>query len=166
MSVQKQVTSFPKYQIHKASGRACVWWQGKRHYLGAAQSAESIEKYNRFIEEVAKSRGKYTPQKPKVSSSKEVTAITVNDIMAAYLTNKRDLISEKEFENTVYSFKPLRKLYGHTSAEHFGPKALKLVRQVMIDDGFARKVINQRIGRIKRLFKFAVAEELLSPTVY
>ena len=166
MSIRKQVKSFPKYQIHKASGRACVWWQGKRHYLGTAQSAESFENYNRFIAEIAQTCGTYTPQKPEHSLSKEVTAITINDLMAVYLTNKRNAISEKEFDNTVYSFKPLRKLYGHMSAEHFGPKSLKLVRQAMIDDGFTRKVINQRIGRIKRLFKFAVAEELTPPSVY
>ena len=35
----------------------------------------------------------------------------------------------------------------------------------MINDGLARRVINQRIGRIKRMFKFGVAEEIVSATV-
>lgn len=166
MSIRKQVKSFPKYQIHKASGRAFVWWQGKRHYLGTAGSAESYEAYHRFVAEIARNNGAIIPQMTERTSKNNAAEITVNDVMAAYLTNKRDVISGKEFENTIYSFKPLRKFHGHTLAEQFGPKALKLVRQAMIDHGLARKVINQRIGRIKRLFKFAVAEEMVSPTVY
>ena len=85
--------------------------------------------------------------------------------MAAYLTKVESELSKKEFENICYSFRPLRKLSGHTQVEQFGPKALKQVRQTMIDEGLARKVINQRVGRIKRLFKYGVSEELVSSSV-
>jgi hypothetical protein len=36
----------------------------------------------------------------------------------------------------------------------------------MTDDGLARTNINHRVSRIKRVFKWAVAEELISPSVY
>jgi hypothetical protein len=36
----------------------------------------------------------------------------------------------------------------------------------MIEDGLSRGVINTRIGKIKQMFKWAVADELLSPSVY
>ena len=43
---------------------------------------------------------------------------------------------------------------------------LKVVRQQkMVDAGLSRGVINRRVGRVKRLFKWAVAEELLPPAV-
>jgi integrase len=71
-----------------------------------------------------------------------------------------------EVANFRYSLKPLRELYGHTLAAKFGPLALKAVRQRWADAGISRKLINRRVGRIKRMFKRAVAEELVPATVF
>jgi hypothetical protein len=57
-------------------------------------------------------------------------------------------------------------LYGHTLARDFGPLALNAVRQKMVDVGLSRGVVNQRVGRVKRIFKWAVAEELVQPGVH
>ena len=59
------------------------------------------------------------------------------------------------------ALKPVRRLFGHTEAASFGPKALKTVRQHMIDQELSRGVINHRVSRIKRVFKWTVAEELV-----
>jgi integrase len=64
------------------------------------------------------------------------------------------------------ALRPLRELYGLTDASKFGPKALKKVRQFMVGRGLARGVINNRVNRIKRTFKWAVAEELIPPFVF
>ena len=56
-------------------------------------------------------------------------------------------------------------LFGRTRASEFGPLAIKTVRQQMIDAGLCRTLINQRIGRIKRSFKWAVGEELVPPSI-
>ncbi|AMV27385.1 Tyrosine recombinase XerC [Gemmata sp. SH-PL17] len=56
--------------------------------------------------------------------------------------------------------------YGLTPAMNFGPLSLKAVRQKFIDAGWGRRTINQRTGRIKRVFKWAVGEELVPPSVY
>ncbi len=37
---------FPKYQIHKATNRAFVWWDDRREYLGNANSPESLDPCN------------------------------------------------------------------------------------------------------------------------
>ena len=66
-----------------------------------------------------------------------------------------------ELDNYRDSLRPLRRLYGRTPAADFGPLALKAVRQAMIDAGLARTTINQRVGRIVRLFKWAVENELV-----
>ncbi len=60
MTVRRSTKSFPKYQTHKPTGRAFVWWQKKRHYLGKANSPESFEAYSRFIAELAQSGGRST----------------------------------------------------------------------------------------------------------
>jgi len=44
--------------------------------------------------------------------------------------------------------------------------ALKAVRQHMIQQDLSRGVINRHIGRIKRVFKWAVAEELIPSSVH
>ena len=51
------------------------------------------------------------------------------------------------------------------SGREFGPKLLKSVRQRMIDAGLCRKTINTSIGRIRRMFRWAVAEELVPANV-
>jgi integrase len=96
-----------------------------------------------------------------------------------------------ELHDYKLSLRPLRELYGFTPAAEFGPLALKAIRETLIHKpitrnvksvdpetgkatwqkkivrhGLARGVINQRIGRIKRLFKWAVENELVPPSVY
>jgi integrase len=60
----------------------------------------------------------------------------------------------------------VRELHGHTPANEFGPRSLKDVRQAMIGRGWCRRLVNQQVGRVKRLFKWATEEELIAPTVY
>jgi integrase len=64
------------------------------------------------------------------------------------------------------SMRPLREFYGRTPAREFGPLALKAVRQRMVESGLCRGVVNQRVGRIKRVFKWAVSEELVPPGTF
>jgi integrase len=59
----------------------------------------------------------------------------------------------------------LNRLYRDEPARDFGPGKLKAVRQVMIDAGNARTTINSQIGRIRRMFRWAVSEELIPASV-
>jgi integrase len=60
----------------------------------------------------------------------------------------------------------VRELYGRTPAKSFGPLALKALRQRMIDKGWCRAYINRQVNRIRRLFRWAVSEELVPADVY
>jgi integrase len=71
-----------------------------------------------------------------------------------------------EAENIRAALRPLLHLYAHSRASEFGPKALRLVRQSMIQAGLTRKSINARVGRVKRLFAWAAEHELIPATVY
>src|SRR5688500_3728919 len=71
-----------------------------------------------------------------------------------------------ELERIAYAIKPLKELYGTTPAADFGPLALKAVRQKLIDANLCRTTINQRVGCIKRIFKWAASEELVPSSVY
>jgi integrase len=61
--------------------------------------------------------------------------------------------------------KALGNLYGSTMAASFGPIALKALRQAMIDSDLCRNVVNQRVACVKRIFRWAVAEELVPPSL-
>src|SRR5262249_10204757 len=64
------------------------------------------------------------------------------------------------------AIRPLRRLYGRMPAIAFGPVSLKAVRKAMVDSGLARRTINNHVGRIRRMFRWATAEELLPASVY
>jgi integrase len=49
--------------------------------------------------------------------------------------------------------------------EEFGPLRLKEVREVMIDKKWCRKQVNQRVSTIRRMFKWAVSEQIISPVI-
>ena len=71
-----------------------------------------------------------------------------------------------EAENYREALRPLRQLYGHTSARDFGPLALRAVREEMVRAGLSRGVVNARVNRVRRMFKWAASFELLPATVY
>jgi integrase len=99
--------------------------------------------------------------------------MTVNEILFLFWDRhaeahyrRRDGTPTGELDNYRDSVRPLRKPYGNTPARDFSPLRLKAVRQAMIDAGLSRTTINQRVGRIVRLFKWAASEELVPAAVY
>ncbi len=64
------------------------------------------------------------------------------------------------------ALRPLRRIYGTTGARAFGPKALRALQAEMVRSGLSRKVVNSRIDRIRRVFRWAVGAELLDPAVH
>jgi integrase len=159
----------PKYRLHKGSGQALVQINRDRIYLGTYGSEESKEKYERLVSEWL-SNGRQRVSPPTADPHAKAD-LTVNELILAYWHFAESYYSKegkptKELICMREAIRPLRRLYGHTKPSEFGPKALKAVRQYMIDEGLSRGVVNRRIGRIKRAFKWAVAEELIPPSVF
>ena len=57
-------------------------------------------------------------------------------------------------------------LDGNIPARQFGPKRLKLVREVMVKADYCRTSINKLVGCIKRMFRWAVENEYVTPEVH
>jgi integrase len=137
---------------------------GKNHYLGVYESPESYEMYARLI-------ATWRAGLPINGRSEPDKVLAINELILAfwryaethYVKNGE---STAELANMKDALWPLRELYGSTPAAEFGPRALKAVRQHMVDQGLSRGVVNHRIGRIKRAFRWAVAEELIPPSVF
>jgi len=158
----------PSYRLHRARNCAVVILHGQNHYLGPYGSPESHEKYARLIAEWH--AGGNRDGQPVAATVFNET-ISVSELILAYWRFAKSHYQRagKPTGTLVgirVAVRPLHRLYGSTSAGDFGPKKLKAVRRHMVDLGLSRSVINSRIGRIKRMFKWAVAEELVAPSVH
>jgi integrase len=95
-----------------------------------------------------------------------VGQMTVNELIAAYLPFADEYYRKRgqptgECEAIGYALKPLRRLYGPVAVSEFGPLALKNVRETMIEANLCRREINKRMGRVVRMFKWGVENELV-----
>jgi integrase len=155
----------PSYCLHKATGQAVVRIDGKDCYLGRHGTEESRREYDRVISEWL-ARGR----RPSEAAGGDTLSVT--ELLAAYWRwaektyRDPDGTPTRELENLRDALRPLRKLYGETPAAKFGPLALRTVREDMIASGLCRRTINTRIGRLKRVFRWAVSYELLPATIY
>jgi integrase len=149
----------PKYRKHKASGQAIVTIDGKDHYLGPHRTAASRKEYDRVIAEwLANGRSLLIPN--------AATEITVVELMAKYVRFAKTYYNESsEWTNSKLAMRPLKNLYGKLRVAEFGPLKLKAVREKMIESNLCRNEINKRIGRIKRMFKWGVENEIVEPSV-
>jgi integrase len=77
----------------------------------------------------------------------------------------QDGVPTDELKNFKDALKPLRRLYGKTSARSFGPLALRAIRDGMVKSGLARTTVNARVNRIRRAFKWAASVEMVPGSV-
>jgi len=144
------VTSFrvsvrtPKLRLHKATGQGYAVLNGKYIFFGLYDTPEAVENYHRAVAEWhANGRQSQAP----------TSEITIQELLARYWVYAegyyRDAAGKptSEMGNIRVSLKPFCELYLNTKAVDFGPRALKTVRQKMIDLGWCRNNINKSIGR-------------------
>ena len=161
---KRKIPSYRRQIRDDGSDLSFVEIDGRRHYLGVYDTPESRERYHRLIAEWEAS-GRATQSTPKFKdlSVAEVASQFIKWAGVYYVKHDHPT---KEPSNIALAFRPLLKLCAQMPAAEFGPRALKGVRQQMIDMGWSRKYINRHVDRIKRMFKWAVAEEILHPHTY
>lgn len=155
----------PRYRRHKPSGRAVVTLSGQDFYLGPHGTKASRREYDRLIAEWLAAGRRLT------SPEAESTGCTVSDVMLAYwryaqayhVKHGRPTPEQAHIKGFM---RTLRCLYGRTPAAEFGPLALKAVRQAFIDADYCRGYVNSQVGRVKRMFKWAVANEMIPVEVH
>jgi integrase len=168
--VARPKNTTPTYIPHKQTGRGRLQWYdalGLRHERllpGPFGSAESLQAKARLELEIASS--------PTGTAGKQKEPNSVAEVLAAFQDHAKQHYRREDGSKTnevdEYHIVSLRvcELYGETPATDFGPLALKAVRETFVKAGLSRKFINQRIGRVKHIFKWAVAEELVPPSVH
>jgi integrase len=168
----------PSYRLHKPSGQAVVTLNGVDCYLGRHGTPESRVAYDRVIGEWL--------QSGRQRATRDSDGLTVGELILAYLDfaggyktttaagevqhvpgyYSKDGVPTQEFNSIEQAVRPLRALYEETTVAEFGPIALKAVRQKMIDAGLCRTHINQRVGRIVRLFRWGVENQLVDVAIH
>ena len=159
----------PSYRLHKGSGQAIVTLSGKDIYLGKHGTEASHEMYRQVIAEWLANH-----QQPPASSSTgalpDFQLIDVNQLFVAYWEfgqshYVKDGKPTLEMTNVKHAVRFLIELFGTTLVRNFRPSTLKAVRQAMIDDDLSRKTINDRINRIRRIFRWGVENDMVPPSV-
>lgn len=169
MSKSTKRVRLPSYRLHKQSGQAIVTLSdglGNRRdvLLGKHDAPESKAEYERVILEWLANAGR----PPRIDGPAD---ITVNELIVAYWQHAVEYYGFERRGRTGMeeclkaALRILKELYGDTPAREFGPLALKACRQCMIEKDWSRLYINRQVQRLCRLFKFAVAEELLPEIV-
>jgi integrase len=163
----------PSLRRHKPSSLGVVTLNGKDHYLGhwpatSKSPPEAVRlAYDTLIAEWLAAGRRLQPVQEE-----QPQGISVNELLLAFWQHAQrhyrheDGAPTNELVNLRYSFRPLKELYGTLPAAELSPLKLKAVRQRLIDAGLCRTLINQRTGHILRLYRWAVAEELVPETVY
>jgi integrase len=171
----------PSLTRHKDSSQGVVRLNGVDHYCGPWPSGQRKPppdvraRYDAFISEWLV-RGRVA------LPADDRPLLTVAELLAAFLarseTHYRDQDGNPTTEVANYrmALRPVRHLYADLPAADFSPLKLKAIRRLMLDGythpkygeqpSLARKVVNQRIGRITRVWKWAVSEELVPVAVY
>ncbi|TWU39143.1 Tyrosine recombinase XerC [Novipirellula aureliae] len=150
----------PKYRKHKATGQAVVTIAGFDHYLGKFNSKASRMLYDRLIGEWLAAGRQGPPPDPDAFTITELIARYWRYAQAYY--RRADGTPTDTAENMRPAFRVLRKTYGDTPVDDFGPIALKAVQQQFVELGQARKYVNENIDRIKRMVRWGVSEELVN----
>lgn len=177
-------TTPPGYLKHKGKDgklRARVVINGKEHYLGDYGSPESHARYERFLAEWRRS------QESGVVQVVRGKAVTIMDLATSFLEHaetyyrRSDGTATNEYRNMREAIRFATNVYGDLDVSQFTPLKLKVVRQKMVDHeitvtrkkvvhvirkGLSRKLVNQNVSRIKKVFKWGVENEMVPPSIY
>ena len=163
----------PSLTRHKSTGQARCRWDGNDHYFGPFGEPETEERFRRWAGELLTTGTAPDLRRRRADepAPDDPAGVTVSELIARYRRHCLDYYRDPEggttgeVDQVRLSLKPVRETYGTTPAAAFGPKRLKAVREIMVRSGLCRREVNKRVGRVKRMFKWGVAEELLPPTV-
>jgi integrase len=150
----------PAYTLHKPTGQARVRIDGHDHYLGAYGSQKSRDEYDGLILEWLAQEGDVR----KYTLTVDELAILFMDFARGYYRKNGKVTSEIACYRTA--LRPLIGLFGTTRVRDFGPRMLKKVRSEFVAAGHVRRTVNSMVTRIRRLFKWGVADQYVPPSVY
>ncbi|HBE62277.1 MAG TPA: integrase [Rhodopirellula baltica] len=157
----KLTQALPQYRKH-SSGQARVTINGRDYLLGPYGTKASRTMYDRVIAE-------YLASGRSSSFGVRDSSITLAMLMVDYARFAKAYYGtgkNSEWHRIKYAIRPIKSYYASLPACEFGPSHFKVVRESMINDGWARTNINANMKRIVRMMKWAAAEGKLPASVF
>jgi len=171
----------PAYRLRKGYTQAIVTLtdsvtrRRRDYWLGEHGTAESRELYHRIIA-AWEANGRCLPDVNLIDAPATARqGMTIAALIREYWRWAKGYYHVKHSAAIKSALRLLRQHYGQTPAAEFGPKKLRLLREAMIQ-GFgreedfrrpwSRKYINAQVQRIRHMFKWAAAHELLPAGVH
>lgn len=136
---------------------------GDDFLLGPYGSPEADQAYRRILAQYLAKEGPFAVHDDPV---------TITELVASYwlFAVKYYGFDKEPGRGDAFNLKRiigiLDNLYGDTKAADFGPLDLRAVQGEMIRLGWCRTLINHEMGRTKRIFRWAVSEELIPASVW
>ena len=166
------------------SGQSVVRIDGKDYYLGKHNSPEALARYAVLIAEYQAGGLKLPDDFDTVSLSQKVASLlgASKAITATHQADEPILVrhvteSYKQHVQKVYANSPsdMQRMVGVCKdieasdggliANEYGPRALQRQRQRWVESGKSRKYCNTLTNNAKRMFKWAISQELISENV-
>ncbi len=154
----------PKLCHHRRSGRAYATDPATRRevYFGFWGTPEAQAAYDRWLAVLLARRAEVpsgTPPGARVGMAR---------LLSDYMTHAEGYyVKHGKPTSEVYNLRSVaalvNDLYGTSDAAAFGPAGFRAVRDQLVKAGLARDHVNQQLGRLRRIWKWAVAHELLPP---
>ncbi|QDS99285.1 tyrosine-type recombinase/integrase [Adhaeretor mobilis] len=182
----------PKYRFHKSTKQAVVSFFGKHIYLGPYGSQQSHRRYQELLKKWETARHQQQSEQcagaedDRTAVQKAVASITASTLREKRLAGSPVTISElilvyRRHTKSYYRkhgkvtreagtidevLRLLRKHHAMTYAADFGPLALDELREAMIDElDWSRKYINKQVNRLRGMFKWASAKEIIDASL-
>ena len=153
---------YPSLRLHKGTGQGVVTLNGRDYYLGLHGTDKCLANYKRLI-------GEYKV----LGKAFGVTSKTVGILADEYLDYCASHYPATQNSESVQVAVALRYIedYRDKPADSFGPLALKSIRDQMVKHRsrgkpLSRVYVNKMVDRIRRMFKWGVSNELVSPNTY
>ncbi len=167
----------PSYLCHKRSGQAFVVIDGKQISLGRHDSPESRQKYDQIVAQwLANGRKSPAAKQPEKADNRPTLASLILAYWEDYAAAGEAIAAEKA--SVRLTLRHLNHFFGAMPLEEFGPNSLRAFRDLMIKPldynhrttgerftsavGWTRAHTGRQIGRIKRMFRWGVAHEMVA----
>jgi integrase len=157
--VSNSRSRIPQHRRHKGKGLGYVRINGRMLYTGKWGSDEANEKARRLVSRFLAGVEEIGPDEGRSNHD-----LTVSGLSARYWQYFEEAYrGSREPESLRHALRAIVGLFGDFPAGDFRPRHLKAIREAMIASGLSRTTINRRETMIKRMFRWGVEEELVSP---
>lgn len=156
-----RLPQYPSKPNH-ASGQARIRLGKKTIYLGKWGSPESIQKFHALLAEHLGQPDE--PAAPDPYSTTIATLLAKHHDWAVKRFVKNG-VPTREADSRKSALRPVFQFYGDCLTKDFGPLAFQKCREWMFTQDWSRSTINQQMGRIRAVFKWGIAQEMVPASV-